>query len=469
MKFWQKIFIYSLILFLIVFNIGGYFLIKNSYHLSMKREIDRGLSEHLSVYSGVRLIIKDRLLYEENFGEAYLHVAMKSYINSFNDKKIYLEILDEENDTVFSNLDIKIKGERIELENPLLDKRRYIIRDVEDQTYLFITNLLQVNDVYLKFTYVRDISYIDEEYKKQIYFFINLSMMVTFILGIIMYILSKVITKPINKLIDSTQKIAKGSFKERVNISSKDEIGILSENFNEMAASIEEKIKELEDIAKEKQRFINNLTHEIKTPLTSIIGYGEFLRRTKYKEEVFVKGLNHIVREGKRMEALSLKMMDLVFLKKENFEMKKENMKSIVLESKEALEMKLKNKNIKLIVSGENYDIYLERDLMKNLIMNVVDNAIKASFENSKIYIRIYINENSQKTMEIKDEGIGIEEEDIKKIMEPFYMVDKSRSRENNGAGLGLSICAEIARIHHATLNVESEIHKGTKISITFE
>ncbi|NWK72681.1 HAMP domain-containing protein, partial [Bacillus paramycoides] len=185
------------------------------------------------------------------------------------------------------------------------DKRKYIIRDVENKTLLFVTSLININGEDLKFSYVRDVTYIYEDQKEQYNFYIRLSISITIILAIGMYMLSRYITRPIEKLINITQIVSKGNYSKRVEIDSKDEIGILAENFNEMAAAVEQKISELEMKAAEKQRFIDNLTHELKTPLTSIIGYADFLRLTAYNEQIFIEGLNHIFKEGKRLEELS--------------------------------------------------------------------------------------------------------------------------------------------------------------------
>lgn len=464
MKVWQKIFIYSLLIFLITFNFGAVFLIQNSYNSNLKREIDRSLSEQSNVSAG---IIYYNMISVKGSKTNHKEI-IKNYLGKFNSKDTYLEILDKNNNVVFSNMYFNISGEREELKEASSDKRKYIIRDEGNKTLLFVTSLVNIQGEDLKVSYIHDITYIYQDKREQYSFFIQLSMVVTIILAISIYMLSKYITSPINKLINTTRIISKGNYSERVEINSKDEIGVLAENFNEMADAVEEKIHQLEINAEEKQRFIDNLTHEFKTPLTSIIGYADFLRSTTYNEEIYIEGLNHIFKEGKRLEELSWKMMSLILLKRENFKMEKENIKNILVDLKDALKPKLQNKNINLIISSEEYQISVEKDLIRNLISNFIDNSIKASKENSNIYLNVYKNKESKVVLEIKDEGIGISEEDLPKVFEAFYMVDKSRTRANNGAGLGLTICAEIAKIHEAELKIESKINKGTTIKILF-
>lgn len=464
MKFWQKIFVYSLLIFLITFNFGAVFLIQNSFNLNLKREIDRSLGEQNNVSAG---IIYYNMISVKGSNTNYKEI-IKNYLGKFNSKDTYLEVLDKNNNVVFSNMYFTIPGEREELKEASSDKRKYIIRDVGNKTLLFVTSLVNIQGEDLKISYIHDITYIYHDKREQYSFFIQLSMVVSIILAISMYMLSKYITSPIDKLINTTRIISKGNYSERVEINSKDEIGVLAENFNGMADAVEEKMHQLESNAEEKQRFIDNLTHEFKTPLTSIIGYADFLRSTTYNEEIFIEGLNHIFKEGKRLEELSWKMMSLILLKRENLKMEKENIKNILVDLRDTLKPKLQNKNINLIISSEEYQISVEKDLIRNLISNFIDNSIKASKENSNIYLNVYKNKESKVVLEIKDEGIGISEEDLPKVFEAFYMVDKSRTRANNGAGLGLTICAEIAKIHEAELKIESEINKGTTIKILF-
>lgn len=471
MKLRQKIFINFLILFLLVFNLGAIIIIQNTHNISLGREIDRGLTEHLSIDSGMKAILSINKDKQNNYNEkddAILNPIIKAYLSSFNNKDISIELLDGNNNKIFDNININISGEREELENPLLDKRQYIIRDIDEKTYLFVTNLMNIGYKDFKFSYIRDISQTYKDRINQYLFFLQVDILIILLLIIGIYILSDRITKPINDLINSTQRIRKGNFSEKIVVNTKDEIGVLSENFNSMAEALEEKIKELEKNFQEKQRFIYNLTHELRTPLTSIIGYADFLRSTKYNEEIFLNGLNNIFQEGKRLESLSAKMMDLVLLKRENFEMKKENLHIILCEIKDFLKPKLKSKNIELVILAEELEVLVERDLIKNLIVNLIDNSIKASNGNSKIYLNLYKSKDLRIVLEVKDEGIGMGKEELTKVFEPFYMVDKSRTQSNNGAGLGLAICAEIAKIHKVEMKIESKFGEGTSIKITF-
>ncbi|MDT8977869.1 HAMP domain-containing sensor histidine kinase [Paenibacillus sp. chi10] len=248
---------------------------------------------------------------------------------------------------------------------------------------------------------------------------------------------------------------------------SRDEIGVLANNFNEMAAVVEDKISDLERLNEQKQRFIDNFTHELKTPLTSIIGYANFMRTTKYNEEVFLDGLNVIYSEGKRLESLSLKLMDLILLQEDRFEMVPHELEAIVAEIRPALEIMAKEKGICIVTDCEEGSLLVDPDLIKVLIYNLVDNAIKASTENQTVELHTFWR-GSHYIVQIADQGIGIAEEHRDKIFEPFYMADKARTRSSNGAGLGLSICQSVARLHHADIHIADSEIQGTIIEVDF-
>lgn len=471
MKFWQRIYIFSLILFILIFNLAGILIIENIHASNLKREVNRCLSEHLSIYSGINvsLPINDTLRrYSRNISsdDEVLQTAISTFYEKNNDKTIYIELLDKNSKTIFSNIDFNLPENREEIKSLSENKRQYIIKDIDNRAYIFISNPISMNNSNYTLTYIRNISSVYEDRENQYLFFIKLDILASLFFMILMYFLSKLITKPIKTLITATQKISKGEFTEQVNITSKDEIGLLAENFNLMAKVVNEKIIALENNNDEKQRFIDNLTHELKTPLTSIIGYSELLLTTKYNEEIFIDGLNFIYKEGKRLEELSFKLMDLILLNKEDFNLKSNYIKPVIIDAERILMPRLLNKNISLIITGDDFKIMMDADLMKVLLSNLIDNAIKASNENSEIYITL---NNEKYEVTIQDYGIGISKEHLDKIFEPFYMVDKARSRASHGAGLGLSICKSILDVHNGNFHIFSEINEGTLIKLIFK
>lgn len=467
MKFWQKILIYSLLIFLAAFNAGAYFLIENSHKISMESEIDRSLREQRNIYKGVRSsVISVKSFMDASFDEDFVEAMVKKYMKTVEDKQAYMEILDEKDFEIYSNHDLDIGRDRPELKNPDLNRRSYMIRDIEDKTYLFVTSLIEADGEVFKFTYIRDISHVYDERDREYAFFIRLEALVALLMAAAMYALTRHLTRPVSELASTAKRIREGDYSQRIRIRTNDEIGELAEDFNDMARAIESRMEELEKAVGEKQRFIDNMTHELKTPLTSIIGYAQFLMSTKYDEENFQLGMGYILGEGKRLKNLSEKMMNLIMLKKENFVMKETDMKRVCEQAAEVVGLKLKRKNIRLEISGQERIELVEPELMKNMLTNFLDNSIKASGEGSRISIDLYEDENLKTVIMIVDEGKGMDSEDAKRAFEPFYTTDKSRSSSAMNVGLGLSICREIADMHKAEIIVKSQLGVGTSVKI---
>ncbi|WPC44214.1 ATP-binding protein [Clostridium sp. JS66] len=473
MKFWEKIFLCTLVIFEIFFVPSSIYLINSNFKLNLNTEINSGINEEQRFCSFVESnlflfkIQKESNSYKTELDKQSIDSMINTYLNNFGKQDIYIEVIDNNNKVIFTNLSMNISDKRDEL-NVQLNKVKYIIRDIDEKNYLFITKKINLDNNYYKISYVKDVSSIYKNKKYLLKLLLKLNIFVCIILAAVTIALSKFIVNPINKLIKTTQKIAAGNFSERVKVISDDEIGLLSKNFNDMADVIEDKIGELKVASNDKQRFIDNLAHELRTPLTSIIGYADFLRTTKYDEETFINSLSYIYSEGKRLEKLAFKLMDLIVLRKKDFKKKSENTSELLIEIKNSLQPKLEEKDIHLEISEEDLSLLMDKELIMIMITNFIDNAIKASKIGDKIYLKAYKNSSFNIILEVKDSGIGIPEEDIPKVMEPFFMVDKSRARANNGVGLGLSLCAEIAKIHNARIDIESKVGEGTTIKVIF-
>lgn len=474
MKLWQKICFPSLSLFLAVFTLAGILLIEHSADESTRKIIRSSLNEYKSMQAGIIYNIQTRngVIFEGMDGKSKVEYkeALNGYLERIPSEELYFEVLDWNNRVIFSNLDFVVPMEREELKDPLLDRCQYIIRTMEGRKLLFITKQMRILDTQLKNTYIRDITYIDREKKSQYLFFIKIFLLSGVIMLSCVYLLSKFLTWPITQMIASTRKIADGNYSARVNMSARDELGILGKSYNEMAETVEHKIGELQKSMEEKQRFIDNFTHELRTPLTAVIGYADFMRSTAYEEKTFRLMEERIFKEGKRIEMLSEKMMDFISLNRNSFVLEEKKVKEIFEEARAILEPKLRRKEICLVVEyyDEDCSMSFEKDLIINLLINLIDNAIKASSAGSAIYLRLYPNREGRKMIEVADSGIGIPERELHSVLEPFYMVDKARSRIHNGVGLGLSICAEIAEIHHAVLQLDSVEGLGTSIKVIF-
>lgn len=201
--------------------------------------------------------------------------------------------------------------------------------------------------------------------------------------------------------------------------------------------------------------------HELKTPLTAIIGYADMLRSHKLDEEKSILSANYIYTEGKRLEAMSFRLLDIIVAKKEEVVLSKVAVSEFFDYLREMFTEE--NRGMRFEFAWDDSTVWAEVNLIKTVLVNLIDNACKASEPGSQIKIQGNKLEEGYR-FQIEDEGIGIPVEEQHKITKAFYMVDKSRARSKNGAGLGLALCDEILKIHHSELTIQSEQGKGSCI-----
>lgn len=265
--------------------------------------------------------------------------------------------------------------------------------------------------------------------------------------------------RPIGKITEATKKVASGDFTVHLETDRKDEIGELTHNFNKM-------VKELNSIECLQKDFINNISHEIKTPITSIQGFAKLLQADDLSPEERKEYSEIIKEETDRLLYLSTNILKLAKL--ENQERLTNTEEICIAEQIRrtigVLEPKWKEKNIKFNVNLIEDKIYGEKELLLQVWMNLIENAIKYSKENCQIDIKMENLENNL-IIKIKDYGKGMTKEECKRIFDRFYQVDKMHSE--GGAGLGLTIVKRIIELSKGKIEVESNIDKGTTFIVT--
>ena len=288
--------------------------------------------------------------------------------------------------------------------------------------------------------------------------------------GILLYGGLYHILHPLMELKTTALEIAEGAYHSRVHLKKRsrtDEIDELAISFDQMAEKVEEHLQSLKETNEKQRRLLGSLAHELKTPLTAIIGYSETLMTVQLAEKNRIRALEYIHSEGKRLARLSEKMLELTGLY-EGAEHTSELQKLKVLPMLKKLEdltaFRCQKDGVRLEIFCEpEVTQCMDPDLMMSLLMNLVDNACKASASGG--VIRVIADERS---ISVCDEGKGIPAEEITHVTEAFYMVDKSRAKTAGSVGLGLALCAQIAAMHGATLQIESREGHGTQISVVF-
>lgn len=254
--------------------------------------------------------------------------------------------------------------------------------------------------------------------------------------------------KPLAKLRETAERIAEGEYHLRVQVESKDEVGSLTVSFNGMADAVESRIDALTEESERRRLLLGALAHELKTPMTAIIGFAGSMLKTPLSEEQRQHSLQQILSAGQRTERMTQKLMTLLSMDGEGLLEKQ-------LISLKELANELAHiypSDVHFIAEGE---LWADHDLLISLVQNLMNNAMNASAAH------IHVTMTPDK-IQVSDDGRGIPAEHIARLAEPFYRVDKARSRKHGGAGLGPALCQNIAKAHDGIISIESVVGEGT-------
>ena len=343
--------------------------------------------------------------------------------------------------------------------------QQYIIQDIGGLSVLIAGSALTVNDTPYSLYIVSEITAVYTGMEALSYQFALINLAVILAAGGITVLLVRLVLRPIATLKTSTGSIAAGIYDKRITIAEYDEVGELAMHFNRMAEAVESRVRELREEAGRRAMFMSALTHELKTPMTSISGNAQTLLRTKMDEEEREDALLRIDAECTRIERLSQKMMQIIVLRQNDSVCLEEGSVAELMENvRLSCAEQIRQRGLTLTVSCEMETLPMDKDLLMSMLLNLIDNAGKASKLGDEVELVA-----KGDTIFVIDQGKGIPKGEIEKITQPFYMVDKSRSRKSGGIGLGLALAEEIARLHGARLEFESEPGTGTTVRVVFE
>ena len=298
--------------------------------------------------------------------------------------------------------------------------------------------------------------------------FLIFSVMFSVIAAFGLYFILSRVFKPLDIVAGASRKIADGDYGERIHVEGVNEIASMAMDFNRMADRIERQIHQLEEEAISKQQFIDNFAHEIRTPLTSIYGYAEYIQRTPFDADEIIESTQFIMTEANHMKKIANSLLELATLRNYKPVTGEILISGLFDEVTRALTKALRESKVQLVCINEADVIEGQEDLIKSLLLNLCQNAINSCAPDEGI-IHMEAKKNNGKTeLSVSDNGRGISDEEIARVTEPFYRVDKARSREHGGAGLGLTLCKQIAEVHGAKMTIESVFGAGAKVTVTF-
>ncbi|MBU5332636.1 MAG: HAMP domain-containing sensor histidine kinase [Anaerocolumna aminovalerica] len=457
MKLWLKIFLSILLLSLTTLFISTSFVINKSHISNIKREQERSINEFdlikLSIQNNVDLNISSKNT---------IKIVAARYGEYYEEKGIHL-LLYHKGEFVYKGSELIKQNDLKNFLSVESGTKTIQILEEGNRHYIVLSGLFLDNNQ-STLIYIRDIQSIYDAKYQSIQMSVALAFLFVLILGIFSYLYAKWITRPIDSLHKGAIAISGGDYSVKIKRTS-DEFGDVVNAFNDMAEAIENRTEQLEQKAKERQVFIDDLSHEMNTPLTSIQGYAEFLLSANASDEQKQKSAKNIYTEAKRMKDIYTKLMTITFAREQSIELIKIPLNTLIDEITDAVTLQLEEKDIKLVHQIHLPIILGDKTLIYMLLINLIKNSMQAIENGGIIEIKAY-EENKNSILSISDNGIGIPKDKLEEVVKPFFRVDKSRSRKTGGAGLGLSICKDIVSLHHGELIIESELGKGTMVKI---
>lgn len=426
------------------------------------------------------LLVEQSKKISKTFKQAYFLEGRFGLLALQNEIEILEEYLnasfifiDDENSIRIISTDINSKwyNKKIDLEKVLEGNKDGVYYEVQgtmggifDEPMLSIGRPMIINEKYIGTIFINtpvtDLFLTVEKAYQIIMLFTIFAIIGAFIL---VYLFSKKISLPLIEINKAAKIMAGGNFKKRIYINSKDEIGQLANVLNDMSESLDQQ-------EKRRREFISNISHDIRSPLTSMKGFLEAIIDGTIPEEKKEKYINIVLEETERLTVLANNILDINRL--EDMDNQNRNVSFDINELIRRIiisfEARVISKNLDIKISFAEKETFVFADLEKiqRVVYNLIDNAIKFTEINKSIHISTNV-KGDKVFISIKDEGPGISIEDQKRVFDRFYKADYSRGKDKKGSGLGLSIVKEFILSQGETIEVKSELNKGSEFIFT--
>lgn len=455
MKLWKKIsLICGVILIVVVSVCSGILLMQTRQQmLSLKYSsteqklgsLTRSFAEMMNHY------------YSENDSDVVNRSLARYCFSYYADASAVLLIGD---DTVYSRTDIRPE-EYLSISQH--DSAKQFTGKIGGRHILIFgsaVDLLSVGDSICAVYLVEDITPVYDRITDLFWMFLGIGSSMILVGLLLIMVLVRCSLNPLSELQATAARIAEGNYQERTSVEHTDEVGALAVDFNRMADAVEQRIQELTEQARRQELFIGGVTHEFKTPLTALILHADLLQNTYMEEEEQLASLQHIEQQAKWLERLVQKMLKLITLQ-QALVLKPVSVPELLEQVRDTVAEKFRACGVALEIQCQVDFMSLDADLMCSALVNLTENACKASSSGQTVILRAY-----DSTLEVVDNGIGIPQDALSRITEPFYMVDKSRSKKHGGVGLGLALVQEIVKAHGGALVFDSTPGQGTTARI---
>lgn len=446
MKLWQKIFIPSVVLTMLGIFAISLSMIVRSHTIQLESQKDAILSKSNEVISEMQQTVED-----ERIGH---------FISSSDMDELFLKL-----SLQMSEEDTSVSIERLETKQLTEEMECYSFSkesgNIRYQTIVFLYGNVCTVSI------SKNIQPLLNQFQEEIRTTQVAGIGISLIISVALLLWTIVITRPISSLKKATENIASGDYSYRITYKGTDELAELSQYMNKMAAHIETDTAYIESISDNRRKFIANMTHELKTPLTSILGFADVLRvKPDVSEDERRNYADIIFAEANRLKMLSSRLMELITINEVELHMSTVDVAKLLMREAEMYRPICEEAGVTLATDLEPAIIQADEVLLSTMIVNLIDNARKASASGKEILVRCKRSAHHV-LIQVIDYGIGIPQEQLAYVTDAFYMVDKARTRKAGGAGIGLALCKAIATAHHGELNIESNLNEGTTVSVS--
>ena len=454
MKYWQKLYLSVLILFIVCLGGGFAALAQYSIHTSYNERKDAFLSvQHIvaerlsSDMTAVRkrdpgaVLPLLRLYVERMRRQGYMFWAEDAEGNTYG----YLPMTAE--------LAVVQPGER-----------GYQVIKNEANGHRCLVAVTALSDFRFGLGYDLDAFFRDWHRTLLRYLILVLSLVQLLAVGLF-FVLQR-LNRPIRELEAEVDRITEGAPKQqKIQAEDRqDELGELARALDQMETTVQQQMQELKEESQARQTLIDNLGHEMRTPLTAIKGFAQFLQRTEQDPEETFKSTEIICKESDRLLKLSEALVQLSVLRHEAPKMETVHLKDLLQFAVDSTRTKAEERGVSVQLRAEE-DTVLQGApaLLESLMINLIDNAVKASKPGDRVSVTA-----EGRCVRITDMGCGMDPETLQKIEQPFFRADKARSRQEGGAGIGLALCRAIVDAHGASMTFQSAPGTGTVVEIIF-
>ncbi len=461
MRLSWKIFFITTPIFVLFLTFFGLWMIQDSFNSSLDREVERCMIENQMFQNSYELTLHS--LSEEQREQASISRLVESFHQRREEASGNARIYGGDGELLYQDNGLRVEhGIADELDEE--HNAGYEIVRQGDETYLVVQAR---SDSGVRIETTKNISEIYEERSSMYARYQIGALLVSVLVGGLILLVLFLVMRNMQTLSSATRRFATGRYDTRVKIGSTDEIGRLAEDFNWMANTMNTQMEQLQSEVTRQEEFTAAFAHELKTPLTSIIGYADTIRQMELSPEETDMCADYIFRQGKRLQSLSYKLLDLTLAGREDILLREIRAGDLLHEVERTVLPSLLEKQLVIQTEAEDGYIYGDRDLLISLFVNLIDNARKASDAGKRIRV-VGVRQPDGYSVSVEDEGRGIPPEELARITEAFYMVDKSRARKEGGAGLGLALCQKIVELHQAAWQMESEPGAGLKVTVRF-